>query len=174
MIRHSMTFMVRIRSIGRTLEFCDCGRGLRMAWSAVVTAGAWLLGRWSPAPTCSCHCSSDPSAGVLRLLERQLERCGPEQLRAPVPLPSPEAAAPCIGLGSVLFCTIVGFIAGVITCLVLSRQPHRSAESVEGLAALPAPSATSSSASSGLPLEGDALLRQKGGKIGGRGTFVTG
>ena len=58
----------------------------------------WLPGALSYLPlcfslwsrsSCECHCSFETDKQVLPILERQLDRCGPEQLagKAPDPLP---------------------------------------------------------------------------------------
>lgn len=42
-------------------------------------------------PACDCHCHLDSTVelGALRLLEKQLDRCGPEHLAGVVPASSP-------------------------------------------------------------------------------------
>ena len=55
-----------------------------MPWADLVRGAAYLApSLW--AGRCSCHCSGSPDERVLSILERQLDRCGPEQLRPPEP-----------------------------------------------------------------------------------------
>lgn len=56
---------------------------------------AWVAGTFSGTNKCNCVLTFDhypePSSGVLELLREQLQRCGPEQLRASaVPCPAPQ------------------------------------------------------------------------------------
>ena len=63
------------------------------AWlGPVLQVLPYLLPAWpSRTGACACECSYNavgPDRELLRLLERQLERCGPEHLRALPEVPS--------------------------------------------------------------------------------------
>ena len=48
-------------------------------WLGAISCWAFLR------PACDCHCSFETDKQVLVLLERQLDRCGPEQLAGKTP-----------------------------------------------------------------------------------------
>ena len=88
---------------------------------AIVTVGAWLLGRSQPAPVvCHCECgqTNPEAAGALQLLERQLARCGPENLAG--------APAPALGVELFLFVFVVGLVTGSITTLWVLSRPAKA------------------------------------------------
>ena len=64
--------------------------------------------------TCVVECAGAPTdAALLALLERQLDRCGPENLTAPVPSPAPRC--PDFPLSEVLFAVLLAFLLGFTT-----------------------------------------------------------
>ena len=93
-----------------------------------------LLSLVWPRSSCDCYCSSDPSQAVLDILERQLQRCGPEHLTCPAATCSP-CAAPWLA-----WHLIALFVAGVWCGFLLA---HRLA-----VLRLPAPSSASTASSS--------------------------
>ena len=56
--------------------------------------------------SCDCHCSFESDGKVLSILEKQLERCGPEQLTR---TPPPSSTGPFV-IGLLLGLLLAGFI----------------------------------------------------------------
>ena len=110
-----------------------------MAWGAVgptaVTLAAWALGRSAPVEVrCQCECGGKTSDTAFALLERQLERCGPEQLaRAPQAAPE-QPLLLVLGLTFVLGC-----LAGAFACYLLGAYCAPQGRPRRTIAPLPAP-----------------------------------
>lgn len=77
--------------------------------------GTWLTAQ--PARSCECLCnltlSNEPDSGLLNVIQRQLDRCGPEHLTLPACPPCPEPASPvplllAVGLLGILIGLIIG------------------------------------------------------------------
>ena len=99
---------------------------MALAWTASATGSALgaLLGGWgAPAPCrCLCEASSDPA--LVGLLQRQLDRCGPERLVCPPPTPC-ECGGGTGPLGWALT-----FLAGVAVALLGSVWVGRRVDGI--------------------------------------------
>ena len=82
-------------------------------------------------PRCECNWTGDPcrvDQTILAVLQRQLDRCGPEELRGVAP-PQPAAPVACPeewGLRLSIFA--VGGLVGVLIGLLLRRDSRRTTE----------------------------------------------
>ena len=82
-------------------------------------------------PRCECNWAGDPCGvdqTILAVLQRQLDRCGPEELRGVAP-PQPAAPVACPeewGLRVSIFA--VGGLVGVLAGLLLRRDSRRTTE----------------------------------------------
>ena len=82
-------------------------------------------------PRCECNWTGDPcrvDQSILAVLQRQLDRCGPEELRGVAP-PEPVAPAACPeewGLRLSIF--TVGALVGVLIGLLLRGDSRRTTE----------------------------------------------
>ena len=109
-----------------------CVRGLAVGGpSAAATAALWqvagqlahlggpylfgYLSSGSREQTCVCHFQGTVEVEVLRLLERQLERCGPEHLAGQAPF----------GAALLVLVGLVGFLAGLSCAACVLRCPER-------------------------------------------------
>ena len=82
-------------------------------WLGAISFWAFLR------PSCDCHCSFETDKQVLSILERQLDRCGPEQLAGKIPDPgSFTAAAFALGVA-------VGSLLTVCSYLLWTRIEDR-------------------------------------------------
>ena len=97
----------------------------RLAVAAAVAVGLW----WSGGPgtvQCQCACAGEQTTLVLDLLGRQLERCGPEQLRQALPAPCAEVsgcfAAP---LSAFLGGLALGVGATAAACAIQRHQRRK-------------------------------------------------
>ena len=112
------------------------GSELRGSWESAGSAFAGdLLGKyWLPASKCHCHCevaeAHEVSAPVLQLLEKQLERCGPENLR----VAQPSAGVP---FTVVVIAFFVGIFLGGLLVSLVSGQTHGVEAKSEGYVEYP-------------------------------------
>jgi hypothetical protein len=92
-------------------------------WGSSIWSGVgWLVGRLGAASSeCVCHCSfaADPNEGVIALLGKQLERCGPERLSCPVCVPTAcpaveECEASGLGFSGCVVLLLVGVVIGAV------------------------------------------------------------
>ena len=89
-------------------------------------AGAYL----APRPGCECYCSSDPSKELLAVINRQLERCGPEQLAT-----APPQSTPAQSLLPLLLAGLSGLLLGILLSLVCFIRAGRVAQVARGTSA---------------------------------------
>ena len=100
---------------------CVCRQQVGMDWAVLPQFAAALASTWSAARGTSCTCiieGGSPSAAVLQLLGKQLERCGPANLCPAVP--------PCVASCwfTAALSALAGILAGLAAGLLLAR-PHR-------------------------------------------------
>lgn len=91
--------------------------GLSVGWLAVQAVATAL---WAAPPRCVCECvtSGAPDQALLKLLHRQLDRCGPEHL---VGIPPGPVGCPVGYLVVVAVCAFwLGVLAAVL-CVVAVR-----------------------------------------------------
>ncbi|CAK0841615.1 unnamed protein product, partial [Prorocentrum cordatum] len=97
-------------------------------WTAAgaAAAGSWLAGLARP---CHCRWSRADSPGALELLEKQLDRCGPENLQRPCPPPPvPEPCPPCSPASPALWGFLAGgLLTGLAACGLAARQARSPA-----------------------------------------------
>ena len=115
-----------------------CMLGHLLSWAA--SSSTFALGAWagSRSSGCDCRCEFagllEPNQAVLGLLQRQLDRCGPEQLVRAAPEPCPTST---VG-GS---CWLLAFALGFVGCAVgfLAGRRSLTSSSSSSLALSPEP-----------------------------------
>ena len=103
---------------------CFSDRPLLMDWRLLVGPVAQLLTAWQPS-RCQCAIeigsSLNPNADLIRLLEAQLQRCGPANLTLPAPVENHFR-----GAFFVLLIFVAGWVAGCLSalCGLLALRAH--------------------------------------------------
>ena len=102
------------------------------AWEAL----AGLSG--SRRVTCIVECPpAQADHSLVALLEKQLDRCGPEQLTRAVPAPAPVLPCPSLPVGQLLIAFVVCFLIGLGAGLLLRRPVPVEAAPVQETQAAP-------------------------------------
>ena len=154
----SLQSLCAIVAFGSSPMFSALPRMLHGA-ELISLIGTQFVGSWltAPARTCECFCnltlSAAPDSGLLNVIQRQLDRCGPEHLTLPACPPCPEPASPLPLLLAVgFFGILIGLIIGQwLRPSVLSWTPRLAALPKSAAPSSPTSPSGTSSASNATP-----------------------